>query len=154
MPRSARLKNIASGLCGSFVSRNNDLYGYWSLGKLRLLAEQRGQKTVLLNLLTSSMQPSNSEFTTILGRYSRLFAKLMKLSHVRAEEVTAASISIDFSPPPWPRPRYIDPECGDQFILTVTIEAYDRAPGIVHHASYCRPHDPDKESRSTRCSDF
>ena len=40
MPRSARLTNIANGLCGSFVSRNNDVEGYWAIGKLRLLAGQ------------------------------------------------------------------------------------------------------------------
>lgn len=154
MPRSARLKNIANGLCGAFVSRNNDLYGYWSLGKLRLLAEQHGRKTVLLDFLNLSMEPGSSEFTTVLVRYRRLLEKLTKLSNVRAEEIRAASIVIDFAPAPWMKPRYIDPECGDQFVLTVTIEADGRMPGIVHHASYCRPHDPDKESRSTRCSDF
>lgn len=154
MPRSARLKNIAGGLCGAFVSRNNDLYGYWALGKLRLLAEQHSRKTVLLDFLTQSMEPASPEFSTVLVRYSRLLEKLIKISRVRTEEITAASIVIDFAPAPWLRPRYIDPECGDQFVLTVTIEADGRMPGIVRRASYCRPHDPDKERRSTRCSDF
>lgn len=40
MARSARLTNIASGLCGAFISRNNDVGGYWAIGILRLLAMQ------------------------------------------------------------------------------------------------------------------
>lgn len=152
MPRSARLTNIASGLCGSFVSRNNDLDGYWSIGKLRLLAGQHARTTVSIDLLTSSMQPSSSEFDPVLARYRRLLEKLAELSTIQTGEITAACITIDFAPPPWPRPRYIHPRWGDQYVLTVTINAHDRADGIVRHAGYCRSHDPDSESQSTRCS--
>jgi hypothetical protein len=57
MPRGARLTNIARGLCGSFVSRNNDLDGYWSIGKLRSLADRYGRAAVLIDVLTSSIHP-------------------------------------------------------------------------------------------------
>lgn len=152
MPRSARLKNIASGLCGSFISRNNDVDGYWLIGKLRLLAQQQGRDAVSLDLLALSMQPSSPEFAAVLACYARLLDKLARCSHVPIDQITAALITIDFAPEPWPRPRYIDPQSGDQCILTVTIQANGRADGIVHHASYCRPHDPHKERRSTRRS--
>ena len=150
MPRRARLKNIAAGLCNSFASRNNDLDGYWSIGKLRLLAEQYGRTTVSLDLLTSSMQPSSSEFAPVLARYRRLLEKLACLSRIRLEEITAACIALDFAPPPWPRASYYKPHWGEQFVLIVTINADDRAAGIMRHAGYCRPHDPAMESRSTR----
>jgi hypothetical protein len=150
MPRGARLTNIASGLCGSFASRNNDLDGYWSIGKLRSLAERYGRTTVLLDVLTSSIHPSSSEFAPVLARYRSLLTKLADLSGIRLEEITAAHITLDFAPPPWPRISYYKPQWGDQFTLTVTINADSRAPGIVHHAGYCRSHDPAKESRSAR----
>lgn len=152
MSINGRLKNIANGLCGSFVSRNNDVNGYWSIGKLRLLAEQHGQATLSLDPLSLSMQPASSEFSAVLARYRRLLEKLAKLSRVPLEEIKGAYITIDFAPEPWPRPSYIGPRWGDQFVLTVTITANGRATGIVRHASYCRPHDPTKESKSTRCS--
>jgi len=152
MPRSARLTNIASGLCGSFASRNNDLGGYWAIGKLRLLAEQHGRTTVLLDVLTSSVQPSSSEFAPVLARYRRLLAKLAGPSGIRLEEITAARFTVDFAPPPWPRASYYQPQWGGQFALTVTINADGRAAGIMRHAGYCRPHDPARERRSARPS--
>jgi hypothetical protein len=150
MPTGAHLTNIANGLCGSFASRNNDLDGYWAIGKLRSLAEKYGQTTVLLNLLTSSIHPPASEFASVLARYSHLLKKLADLSRIPLQEITAALITLDFAPPPWPRIRYYKPQWGDQFTLTVTINADDRAAGSVRHAGYCRTHDPARESRSIR----
>jgi len=150
MPRGARLTNIASGLCGSFASRNNDLDGYWSIGKLRSLAERYGRTTVLIDVLTSSIHPSSSEFAPVLARYRSLLAKLADLSGIRLDEITAAHITLDFAPPPWPRISYYKPQWGDQFTLTVTINAGGRAAGIVHHAGYCRLHDPARERWSAR----
>lgn len=150
MPRGTRLTNIASGLCGSFASRNNDLDGYWSIGKLRSLGEWNGRTTVLLDLLTSSIQPSSSEFAPVLAHYRRLLAKLADVSRVRLEEITSAHITLDFAPPPWPRIIYCKPQWGDQFTLTVTINAEGRLAGVVHHTGYCRSHDPARESQSAR----
>lgn len=150
MRRGAQLTNMASGLCGSFASRNNDLDAYWTIGKLRSMAEKYGRTMVSLDLLTSSMQPSSCEFAPVLARYCRLLAKLADLSRIQLEEITAARITVDFAPPPWPRASYYKPQWGDQFILTVTIDADGRAAGIVRHAGYCRPHDPARERRSNR----
>lgn len=150
MPRAAYLTNIASGLCGSFNSRNNDLDGYWSIGKLRSLAEQYGQTTVILDLLTSSVHPSSSEFAPVLARYRHLLEKLANLSRIRLEEITMARVTLDFAPPPWPRFSYYKLEWGDQFTLIVTINAEGRAVGVAQHGGYCRSHDPVRECRSTR----
>jgi hypothetical protein len=150
MPIAAHLTNIASGLCGSFASRNNDLDGFWAIGKLRSLAEQYGRTTVIIDVLTSSIHPSSSEFAPVLARYRHLLAKLVDLSPIQLEEIRMARITLDFAPQPWPRISYFKPQWGDQFTLTVTINADDRAAGIVRHAGYCRSHDPARESRSTR----
>lgn len=150
MSRKGRLKNVAAGLCDSFASRNNDLDGYWSIGKLRSLAEQYGRTTVSLDLLTSSIQPSSSEFVPVLARYQRLLEKLANLSRIRIEEIKEASITLDFAPLPWPRASYYKLNWGEQFVLVVTVKADNKATGTMRHAGYCRPHDPAMESRSTR----
>jgi len=146
----AHLTNIANGLCGSFASRNNDLEGFWSIGKLRSLADQYGQTTVVLDVLTLSIHPSSAEFAPVLARYRHLLARLAGLSRIQLEAITVARITLDFAPSPWPRISYFKPQWGDQFTLTVTVKADDRAAGIVRHAGYCRPHDPARESRSIR----
>jgi len=152
MPRSARLKNIAGGLCGSFASRNNDLDGYWSIGKLRLLADQHGQNTISFDLVTSSMQPASQAFAPVLARYRGLLARLADRSGIRREDITVALIAVDFAPRPSPRARYEQPRWGDRFVLTVSVSADGRESSSMHHAGYCRPHDPALESRSTRPS--
>lgn len=147
MPRSARLTNIAAGLCGSFVSRNNDLAGYWAIGKLRSIAERYSQSAVLLDVLAPSMQPLSSEFAQVLADYHLLLQKLASRSGIRFAAINAAYISVDFSPHPWPRAIYCKNEWGEQFLVTVTIRGDGRADGIISHAGYCRPHDPDRERR-------
>jgi hypothetical protein len=154
MPKRAHLTNIASGLCGSFASRNNELDGYWSIGKLRSLAERHGESTVILDLLTSTIHPLSSEFASVFVRYRCLLEKLAELSCIQLEEITAARITLDFAPSPWPRVPYYKLEWGDQFTLTVTINAGGRAAGVVHYAGYCRSHDPAKESRSARSTSY
>lgn len=145
MPRSARLTNIAAGLCGSFASRNNDLRGYWVIGKLRSLAEQESLKAVVLDVLAQSIQPPSSELAQVLADYRRLLQKLANRSGIRLEEIVVARISVDFLPQPWPRAPYHKQQWGEQFLVTVTIRADGRADGIFSHAGYCRPHDPNRE---------
>ena len=154
MPRRAHLTNIASGLCGSFASRNNELDGYWSIGQLRSLAEQNGESTVIFDLLTSTIQPPSSEFGIVLVRYRRLLAKLADLSNIRLEEISAARITLDFAPRPWTRIEYYKQQWGDQFTLSVTINADGQSAGIAHHSGYCRPHDPARERRSARSAGY
>jgi hypothetical protein len=60
MSRGAHPTNTASDLCGSFTSRNNNLDGDWSIGKLRSLAERYGQTIRHVRQVTSA--------TTALGR--------------------------------------------------------------------------------------
>ena len=141
MPAKKRLTNIANGLCGSFISRNNDLDGHWAIGKLRSLADQHGQTTVVLDLLTSSTQPSSAQCSDVFERYCRLLATLAECSRIPFADITVARIALDFAPPPWPRASYYKLQCGDQFTVTVTIEADGRAMGMARDTGYCRPHD-------------
>jgi hypothetical protein len=141
MPAKKRLTNIANGLCGSFISRNNDLDGHWAIGKLRSLADQHGQTTVVLDLLTSSTQPSSAQCSDVFERYCRLLATLAECSRIPFADITVARIALDFAPPPWPRASYYKLQWGDQFTVTVTIEADGRAMGMARDTGYCRPHD-------------
>lgn len=150
MARSARLKNIASGLCGAFTSRNNDVGGYWAIGILRLLAMQQKQTTVTLDVLALSMQPPLPAFAAPLERYHHLLPKLARVSGVDHEKISVAVITVDFAPLPWPWAIYFAPDCGDQFIVTVHIQADGRLDGVARFAGYCHPHDPARERQSNR----
>lgn len=84
----------------------------------------------------------------MLADYHRLLQKLASQSGILLEDITTAIIAVDFLPQPWPRAIYYKQKWGEQFLVTVTIRADGRADGIVSHAGYCRPHDPDREHRS------
>lgn len=153
MSKGKRLTNIASGLCGSFVSRNNRLDAYWLIGKWRLLARQHERSSVSFDLLQDAMAPSLGGFASVSARYRRLLAKLAEISGVAPGDITTATIEADFAPPPWPRIIHEKASWGEQYLLTVTIRAEGRAAGVVHRAGYCRPHDPARESPSARVPD-
>ena len=147
MPRSARLTNIAAGLCGSFASRNNDLAGYWAIGKLRLLAEQYSRTAVSLDLLALSVQPSAPEFAQVLSDYYIQLRKLASRSGVPLETLTEAYITVDFLPSPGPSASYYKKQWHQQFLVTASVSSDGRADSIVSHAGYCRSHDPNRERR-------
>jgi hypothetical protein len=59
MPSSRKLKSVAAGLLGSFVSRNNDIGGYWGIGVLCRDTAAMGGK-VELNLITRVAAPATA----------------------------------------------------------------------------------------------
>jgi hypothetical protein len=61
--------SIASALHGSFISRNNDVAGYWGIGKLCLLAQQHTTTIVRLDLVAGSIAPGSSEFAKLVSGY-------------------------------------------------------------------------------------
>lgn len=109
MPRRKELKNIASGLLGSFISRNNDVDGYWGIGQLNLHAKQQSVTKIGIELISSSISPPNILFSKLVSGYrDALVAKLQKMN-IQPSWVTAAIIEIDFKP-----------ECPSKFVPITT----------------------------------
>ena len=46
-----QLKGIAAGLAGTFISRNNDVDGYWGMGVIYSEVSARGVSAVTFSLL-------------------------------------------------------------------------------------------------------
>ena len=55
MPSSRALKGIATGLAETFVSRNNDVSGYWGIGQVQKEIEVRSH--VIVELVASAIDP-------------------------------------------------------------------------------------------------
>ena len=149
MAREKALKNIASGVYGAFVSRNNDLDGYWGLGKLRSLAQQHGVRRVQLDLLAATIVPADCHFAPLLKRYSTYLQNRLAGSDVPPARVARAVVELDFEPDvpaqaPWP--------CcgGDLFKLTVSIVSDADRVCQIDGYGHCHPHSPSREFRSTR----
>jgi hypothetical protein len=68
---------VANGLAGSFISRNNDVGGYWGLGKLRLRFEQ-----INIDLLSKQLSPADGEFQDMVNRYAEWLKRQLDIRHI------------------------------------------------------------------------
>lgn len=148
MAKRKELKNIASGLYGSFISRNNDVRGYWGVGKLCLAAQRHHTNVVHLDLLSQSNSLMSAEFDKLVAGYHNKLQKYLKSKHLPSNWVVSAVIQLDFSPE-YPE-KYVPIETwGSLFKLRVLI-IDDRGKSYgVECFNYCGSHDPSKELRST-----
>ena len=148
MARRKELKNIASGLYGSFTSRNNDVSGYWGIGKLCLHAQQNFTETVRLDLLSESIIPASAEFSKLAAGYHLFLQRHLSARAIPAHWMVSAIIELDFKPE-HPLGKHITISTwGNLFKLTVTIADDMQNNHVIFGYSYCAPHNPGKESKS------
>lgn len=154
MARRKELKNIASGLYGSFISRNNDVAGYWGIGKLCLHAQQSSVQIVRLDLLGKSIIPASSEFSKLASGYNSILKKHLSARGISEDWLASATIEIDFKPEP-PSGKYIPVATwGSLFKLAVNIADDVKKNHTVAGHSYCGSHDPRRESKSAGTERF
>ena len=56
-----KLRGVAHAVLGSFISRNNDIDGYWALGLLRSFADTAGVAELRFDLVTGTAEPSGAQ---------------------------------------------------------------------------------------------
>lgn len=145
------LKGVGAGLLGSFVSRNNDVEGYWGMGVLLRYASERGLHELTIDLLDAAASPvAQNEAPQIVAQHygAMLKAHLQnaaidstKISRVRIE--VRFGTSGDLPMPPlatWGRP----------FVCTAVIVDDRGRAWSNSKAGVCGPHDPRRESRRDR----
>jgi hypothetical protein len=146
--RRKELKNIASGLYGSFISRNNDVAGYWGMGKLCLLAEQQKTNTVRLDLIAQSISPQSTAFSKLVAGYLGKLQKHLESRNISRAWVASAVIELDFKPS-CPVGKHIPVATwGSLFKLTVSIKDDKGKDHAIEGYGYCGPHNSRKESKS------
>ncbi len=149
MPRRKELKNTAQCLCDFFVSRNNDVGGYWGIGKLCLHAALQRVTAVRLDLTHREVAPPNDEFLPLLTDCLLRLQRYVAARGFSPGRVHHAWIELDFDPTP-PDKHVWAVTRGNLFKTTVAV--VDDL-GRVHLATawgYCAPHSPYQEHRSTR----
>jgi hypothetical protein len=88
MTRRRELNGIAGNLLGSFVSRNNEVAGYWAIGKLCAIALQTANGEISIELLTKRLTPPSPECNPMLDRYA---AHLVSSLEKRERDLLAAA---------------------------------------------------------------
>jgi hypothetical protein len=148
MARRRELKNIASGLLCSFISRNNDVGGYWGIGKLCLLAQDSATTGVELDLLSKTVLPESTEFSKLVQGYNTFLQRHLAARNIPDCWIASAIVELDFNPKEQPEKQVPIITWGKLFKLSVTILDDRSRKHTVSTYSYCAPHNSRKEHQS------
>jgi hypothetical protein len=142
------LLDLAGAVAGSFVSRNNDVDGYWSLGLLRSYADSERLKSLRFNILNGHAEPPDPLLLRVAEAYRQVLARQLTIRRIANDVVLKAEIVLTFdrdAPNAPSAATYSAP-----FFCTVQFtDRHDRelARTLVQH---CVPHNPQTEVRSMR----
>ena len=147
MGRRRELGNIANALACSFVTRNNDVDGYWELGKLY---KEFGPGDVLLDLLNSSITPYSGIFLPLVEFWQFKFHQHLKSRNIPTGWVGSANITVTLNAEFVHKLHNFGSALGDPCTCVCEIATDHGRRYKVTRGTNCKPHDPKKEHRSTR----
>lgn len=96
MARVKKLKSVAYGVCDHFLSLYNRIDGYWALGVLYKQALNANSKTISINLIDKSIQPSDIEANELLEYFNGFLYKLIDNHNIKKDLIRQAWINIAF----------------------------------------------------------
>ena len=147
MARRKEFKNIAAGLHGSFISRNNDVDGYWGIGKLFALAEKHDVASVRIDLLSELITPQSKKFDRLLRTYMSFLHERMSAREMPSTWLKSAVIELEFRLDEWPQEYEPRNYWGDPFYLKVVLVDDMGREYSVSGYGRCKKHSPLREQR-------
>ncbi|KPZ66992.1 MULTISPECIES: hypothetical protein [unclassified Shewanella] len=150
MARRRELGSIASGIIGSFNSRNNDIDGYWGIGKLYKLVAQLERKTVLIDLKGKAISPSSTEFDGMLTHYHNMLTRLLGKHDIPLAWITSVIITAEFETAYDHKHHYWRSALGNPCNIKCDILDDNNRHHIAYAYNNCMPHDQSKENQSSR----
>jgi len=147
MSRSLNLKGVAAGLAGSFISRKNDVGGYWGVGLLcRDAAQTSGE--VLLNLSLRLSSPATPSCVRVAETYAQHLEALLHKAGFSPGALAGAEICVQFGEPSTTHAHEVVFAC----TVALTDIKGHRHAAVVR--GQCWPHNPARELRSGHASGF
>lgn len=152
MARRSELKGIANGINESFVSRNNDFNGYWSIGQIKSFALDNGLTSVTFPLTFPMTNPASNLQIYTVHRYAEMLKNLLSKQKLPDLWVRNAIIKIDFNANLKHAKLYEDTILGEPFQCTckITDDTERDYSSIIY--GRCLPHSVVRELKSTRNS--
>lgn len=133
MATRKRLMHVAAGMADSFISRNNDLHGYWAPG---LMYREIGTApcSVVLDLLAVQAEPANC--AQVARKYAALMRLALSRQNLDLKTLSRATVAVAFNTVAGVH-HIGNRLAGDPFLVTVTLAAGVRE-AVVSRGSYCR----------------
>ncbi len=150
MTRRRELGGISGGLVNSFVSRNNDVGGYWAIGKLCSHSLQTGEEEVTIDLLAKRISPLNPEFAQMIDKYANRLAALLEKARFSKQIISEAEIRLSFDARLGADPMNSTIAAYYPFRCTLTLTDDLGRAHVGQLAGFSLPHDPWRETKSTR----
>ncbi|EKM0364880.1 hypothetical protein ACRXLK_001027 [Cronobacter turicensis] len=152
MARRRELKGIANAINESFVSRNNDCKGYWSIGQIKSLTLNNGLTSMTFPLMLSKANPTSGLQNYTACHYANMLKSLLKKQKLPNFWVNNAVIEIDFNPNVELAQLYEYTTSGELFQCScqITSDAGRDYTSIIY--GRCWPHAIAQEFKSTRNS--
>ena len=131
----ARLKHVAAGIADSFISRNNDLFGFWAPG-LMYQEVAGAPRLIVLDLLTEHADPVMPNCESVARNYAAFMRLALTRNGLRSDALSQASINVQFNAPVVAAfPSYWS---GDPFAIEVILRGCGRE-GTAIRRSLCLP---------------
>ncbi|WP_336749978.1 hypothetical protein [Pantoea vagans] len=152
MARRSELKGVANAINGSFISRNNDFNGYWSIGQIKSFALDNGLTSVTFPLTLPITNPASNLQSYTANHYAKMLKSLLNKQKLPSHWVSNAVIEIDFNANAKHGKLYEDTTSGKPFQCTCKItDDSDRDYSSIMYGR-CLPHSVVRELKSTRNS--
>ncbi len=133
MARRKEMQGICNDLLESFVSRYNDLDGYWAMGKFQTFLQAETEEQLCFRLVGGENEKNS--FSQTLGHYRSALGRHLKTRNMPISWVEQASIEVQALSANQLICRFIlTTDHGKDFSCQKTVSV--------------RPHDPESEQRS------
>jgi hypothetical protein len=96
LSRRREINGVVSGLLGSFVSRNNDVGGYWAIGKLYAQARTINIDLIAIDLMSSRMSPVLPEFDLMTNTFAESLSDRLIRRRIPREALASAKLILAF----------------------------------------------------------
>ncbi len=88
--------DIAGAIAGSFVSRNNDVDGYWSLGLLRSYADSKHLRSLRFDIVSGTAEPEGRLLVRVAESYRQVLARQLTTRRITPRTLARAEIALTF----------------------------------------------------------
>ena len=149
MPRRKEIKGILHGFSSSFVSRNNDIKGFWGLGKLYKHAVSQNTNKVIIDILSNDIFPPKPSFRPYINVYAKTIFDDFSSRGLPHDWLMKATITINFNQDDQAE-KVVVGYLGEPFIGTIVfVDDLNRQRSKIIQGR-CRQHNPFRERRSLR----
>ena len=144
------MKGIGANVARRFISRNNDVDGYWALGVFYRLCSNHDVKTFSLDLLSGASSPEANFSGAVAAPFRDLLYTQMRNNGLAEEQLVAAFAEVEFDL----EPTLIEQRCkkawGDPFNCHIVLVDDLGTRRTCTIRGCCWMHDAAREHRSAR----